>query len=657
MHRSRCNILKNNRKHSVQILGSPRIIDGEGNAVQLSTQKSLALLAMIAASTSKGLRRELAAATLWSRSPETQARTNLRQALSVIRTAIGDKVIVSNGGVLALDRSLVALDIDALDGNLIDLGDDAATFGGQFLDGILINEPPFEDWLAGKRATYARAVRDALFDAGSVALEAGDAQRALQAADRILSLDQFEEAAMGLCLKAHAANGERSRVQIRFDEFERLLKDDLGIEIGPDLVALKTKLLKADDPQAIRTTAISVPTVLVLPFKTLSDALDHRHFSDGLAEDVITQLSKFSTLTVVSRQLNSGTEASSGRLSQAAEVGSDYVLTGSVRWLDERFRLSVELVEVGSGAVIWAERLDRRSLDLFDLQDEVSRYLVGAIPYRVEEDVAKKAEKKPTEDLQAFELMILGKRLRDTISLEGNLKARVLLERAVKKDQGLARSHMYLSDSYVVQHWLGQLDATGKAKALYHARRAVALDPVDVHIQDHLGFALHAMGHWDAAEAQINNALSMAENEIESLSWCGYCLMMLGKHEEAAEIINDVARRRATLPPTFEWISGQLFSFQGRDAEVVQILNGASLLNSIGLAFRVGSQARLGMLEEAKFTLSEFKEARFQDLRLSGMTARSDTIESALGGFRGLWRRLEDWEHIAQGFRLAGLPD
>lgn len=612
---------------------------------------------MIATSANNGLRRELAAAMLWSRSPETQARTNLRQALSVIRTTIGDKIILSNGGMLALDRGLVALDIDALDDESIDLGDSVSNFGGPFLDGISINEPSFEEWLAAKRATYARTVRDSLFDAGSAALKSGNAQRALQAADRILTLDQFEEAGMALCLKAHAATGERSRVQIRFDEFECLLRKDLGIEIGSDLVALKTKLLKIADAPPTRTTATSVPTVLVLPFKTLSDALDHRYFSEGLAEDVITQLSRFSTLTVVSRQSNLGEDTPGGILSQAAEIGSDYLLTGSVRWLGERLRLSVELVEVASGAVKWAERLDRQSPDLFDLQDEMSRYLVGAIPYRVEEDVAEKAEKKPADELQAYELMILGKRLRDTISLEGNLEARALLERAVKKDQGLARSHMYLSDSYVVQHWIGQLDARSKEKTLYHARRAVALDPLDVHIQDHLGFALHVMGHWDAAEAQIKNALSMAENEIESLSWCGYALLMLGKHDEAAGIIDAVAKRRTTLPPTFEWILGQLFSFQGRDAEVVQILNGASLLNSIGLAFRAGSQARLGMLEEAQFTLTEFKEARIRDQRLSGMKADSDTIESALGGFRALWRRPEDWEHIAQGLRFAGMPD
>ncbi|SLN28172.1 Bacterial transcriptional activator domain protein [Roseovarius albus] len=617
----------------------------------------MALLAMIATSSSTGLRRELAAATLWSRSPEAQARTNLRQALSILRATTGENIILSKGEMLAVNRDLVSLDIDALDDKAFDLDENITGFGGPFLDGLSINEPPFEEWLATNRANYGRIVRDILFDVGNFALESDQSKRALQAADRILTLDPFEEAGMALCLKALAANDERSQVQIRFDEFECLLRSELNLEISSDLVTLKTKLLTVADEQVNKTTAISVPSILVLPFKTLSDVPEHRYFSEGLAEDVITQLSKFSTLGVLSGQANLSENATEDQLSRAVKNGADYLLTGSVRWLGERFRLSVELIEVASRSVKWAERLDRKISDLFDLQDDVSRYLVGAIPYRIEEDVAEKAEKKSAEQLQAYELMILGKRLRDTLSLEGNLEARSLLELAVKKDQGLARSHMYLSDSYVVQHWFGQLDASEKEKALYHARRAVALDRFDVHIQDHLGFALHTMGHWDAAEAQIRNALSLAKNEIESMSWCGYALLMLGRHDEAAEIIQAVAKRRTTLPPTFEWILGQLFSFQGRDAEVVSTLNGASLLNSTGLAFRAGSQARLGMLKEAQFTLAEFKDARTRDQRLSGMKVGANTIETALGEHRVLWRRKEDWEHIAQGLRLAGLPD
>ncbi len=625
--------------------------------VHLSTQKSLALLAMIADAADSGIRREQAAATLWSRSPETQARTSLRQALSTLRAALGEGVILSHGGTLTLNRDEVFLDIDVLGRDAQDPIEDIPGFGGSFLEGVSVNEPPFEDWLSTTRAFYARSVKDRLLEVGQAALGGGDAATAVQAADRILALDAYDESGMALCLQAHAANGERSRVQLRFDEFQRVLRNDLGIDMGADLIDLKTTLLATRDAPFARPISSRVPTVTVVPFKTLSDVPEHRFFADGLAEDVIAQLSKFSTISVVSQGRTAVATAPDGAASGVVQSGSDYVLNGSVRWAGDRVRLSVELIEGQGGTVKWADRLDRRSHDVLDLQDEVSRYLVGAIPYRIEEDVAHNANRKPLKDLQAYELMILGKRLRDTISLEGNMEARALLQRSVEKDANLARAHMYLSDSYVVQHWFGHLDASGKEKALYHAQRAAALDPFDVHIQDHLGFALHVMGLWDAAEAQIRKALALAENEIESLSWCGYLLLMLGRHDEAAELIETVSARRTTLPPTFEWIMGQVLSFQGRHAEVVQTLNGASLLNSTGLAFRAGSQARLGMTDEARFTLGEFKKARVRDLQVSGLNTNAETTEAALGGFRVLWRRPQDWDHIAEGLRLAGMPD
>ena len=638
------------------MLGAPSIIDADGKTVKLPTQKGLALLAMIACSSKNGLRREEAAATLWSRSPETQARTNLRQALSSIRASFDDPVLQSNGELLNLNREYVALDLDALDTGTIEHGKPIADFGGAFLEGVSTNEKSFEDWLMTRRSGFARTVRDILFDTGTAGLESGDAKRALAAAERILALDPYEEAGMALCLKAYAANGERSRMQIRFDEFERLLKDDLNIDMSADLTSLKARLLRADAQVTSRSPAMSAPTLVVSQFKTLSDDPDHHYFSEGLTEDVVAQLSKFSSRMVVMRQSEFGGPASDQVVSPSKKSDAEYVLTGSLRWLGNRMRLAVELTENSNGSVLWAEKLDRQSSDPFELQDDLSRYLAGAIPYRIEDDVAVKAEKTPIDELQAYELMILGKRLRDTVNLEGNIKARDLLERAVKKDQGLARSHMYLSDSYVVQHWFGLLKARDKEKALYHARRAVALDPLDVHIQDHLGFALHTMGLWDAAEAQIRNALKLANNEIESLAWCGYLLLMLGKHDEAANIIEDVATRRTTLPPTFEWILGQLFSFQGRDEDVIQTLNGASLLNSTGLAFRAGSQARLGMFDEAKFTLNEFKQSIAKDRRLMGLDTSCETVEASLGGLRELWRRPEDWDHIANGLRLAGMP-
>ena len=639
-----------------RFLGTPLITDATGDSIPLPTKKSLALLAMVAASGTGGLPRDVAAATLWSRSPEQQARTNLRQTLSGLRAAAGADVIRSSGAALDVNRAVIVSDLDGLAAGDADIATDVAGFGGVFLDGFNLNEPPFEEWVSAQRAHCAQLVRDYLLDAGTAALDAGQARTALQISERLLALDPFEEAAMGLCLKSMAANGERARMARRLDAFARVLQKELGVAISGELVDLKEQLSKPESQRVRTKQTSSVPMVMVTPFAILSDNLDHRYFADGLVEDVITQLSKFSTVRVnaASPQVPAG---SAEHLDHAAQIGARFLLLGSVRWSGARVRVSVELIAVDSGSVIWAERLDRDGVDLFHMQDDLSGYLVGALPYRIEKDVAERAVKKPQDERDAYELMILGKSLRDTISVQGNLEARELLERAVSKDPGIARSHMYLSDSFVVQHWFGGLSEAEKEKTLFHARKAAELDPSDVHIQDHLGFALMVMGHWSAAKTQIQHALSMAENEIESISWCAYALMMSGDHASAREHLERVALRRTTLPPTFEWILGQMRSFQGQDSEAVRLLNGASLLNALGLAFRAGSQARLGAMEEARFTLAEFQEARRSEQSVCGLTQDTSTIEAALDGYRGMWRRGEDWAHIAEGLRLAGLPD
>ena len=109
----------------------------------------------------------------------------------------------------------------------------------------------------------------------------------------------------------------------KFDEFESLFKTDLGIDMSPDLVVLKNRLLKADDRPSTRLTAMSAPTLIVLPFRTLSDNPEHRYFSEGLTEDVIAQLSKFSTRAVVARQSDLGATQPGGPLSQAEAFGAD----------------------------------------------------------------------------------------------------------------------------------------------------------------------------------------------------------------------------------------------------------------------------------------------------------------------------------------------
>jgi TolB-like protein len=652
-------------KFSINLLGNPSVHAPDGSARQIRTQKALGLLALIATAGASGMTRERAAGMLWSRSPEPQARTNLRQALASLKKSLrpGVNILRSSGPVLFLCPDHAVSDIDRLSAST-DPTDPAARrdfllSAGVFLDGIAIDEPDFEDWLAGERTHY-RALRiSAMFALTDTCIGEGELDGALALARGLLSADNYDEAAHRLAMQVYLARDEPVKALQQFNSMETVLLSELGIQPSAASRDLKEQIRS---PVPVRTEMADAsgekPTLVVLPFRSLSDDPDHRYFSAGLAEDITTQLSRFSTLTVIARH-NTGLVPSEpddmARIGR--DLGAHYVVVGSVRWIGARVRISAQLVEVASGAQIWAERFDRQPQDLFEVQDEVTGRIAAALPGRLQDDVAERAARKPVDRLKAYELLLRGKVLRDSLSLAGNRQARKLLEQALKIDETVARAHMYLSDTYVVDCWFGVGDDNARALALSHARRAVALDGTDVYIQDHLGFAFHCSKMWDDAEIQIDKALAKIENEIESKAWCGYALLMFGQRDRARAVIQEVAERRSTLPAAFDWISGQLHSLDGRYEEAVGALMGEALLNALSRAFLTGAYARLGRSQDAERALAEFVTMRRQELSGHFDGTCPATVTALAGGFRDMWRRQSDWEHIAEGLRMAGLPD
>ena len=365
-------------------------------------------------------------------------------------------------------------------------------------------------------------------------------------------------------------------------------------------------------------------------------------FGPGLAEDIAIELGRFSTLTV----------AGAG-----ADAAATYAVRGSIRYSGDRVRISVQLLDGSTTDLIWAERYDRRMTDGFALHDDITSGVVAALPGRVQADVAERAARCDIDALGAHELMLRGKMLRDVLSADAMVEARGLLERAVALDPQNARAHMYLSDTYVIDGWLGLNDDQGAGHALRHARLAIAADPSDVFVQDHLGFAFLSNGMWRDGRVQIEKTLRQIGNEVESNAWCGYALSLLGDHEDTLrEVLKSTARD--PLPPAaFGWIRGQVFSLNDRYEAAIAELMGASNLNSLAQAFLVGGYARLGRADDAAIALDNFVTLRRSELRSRHLPDPARTVAALAGGFRAMWRRQQDWDHIATGLALAGLPN
>ncbi|MGR3676807.1 MAG: adenylate/guanylate cyclase domain-containing protein, partial [Paracoccaceae bacterium] len=458
----------------------------------------------------------------------------------------------------------------------------------------------------------------------------------------------------GICVSAVLAENSANKVAHRFTDMgERQLKN----LPKPIRVFQWSPGARPAAESGKWSAARDKPTIAVLPFVNMSGDPEQAYFSDGMSEDIITGLSRFRTLSVMAR--NSAFSLRDKDLTAAeigARLGVQYLVEGSLRRAGDRVRITAQLVEARTGNHIWAERYDRVLEDVFEVQDEVARAIIAVLPGRVQTDVADRATRKPTDNMQAYELLLKAKALRDGLNAADNARARALLERALALDPGYARVYMYLADTYVVDLWLGLADETAQGQALELARKGASLDNRDVYIQDQLGYAYLCAGLWDQAESQFDKTLSSIVNEAESMAWCGYGFLLLGDPEKAHDIVTEAMRLDPMHPPALDWILGQVLFFLGRYDDAIDHLIGEALLNSVGRAVLAGSYAMAGRLPEAQQALQMFLQGRSEELRSRGLHP-DGSVTALTSGFRGMWRRPEDLEKLMKGLQQAGLKE
>ena len=225
--------------------------------------------------------------------------------------------------------------------------------------------------------------------------------------------------------------------------------------------------------------ALLRPSIAVLPYANLSDDKEQEYFSDGLTEDLITDLSRVSGLTVISR---TSTFAYKGQSADVRTVGKElgvrYVVQGSVRKLRGRVRISTQLVDADSGNYLWAGRFDRAIADLFDLQDEVRGKIVQALKVKLSAREKKWLARHPTESPQAYDLYLRGLRQESYYTREGNLESRRLFQRAIELDPSFALAYAHLGQAYSLAQEYGWTEKREEFadKALALAKKAIELD-------------------------------------------------------------------------------------------------------------------------------------------------------------------------------------
>ena len=395
------------------------------------------------------------------------------------------------------------------------------------------------------------------------------------------------------------------------------------------------------------------PSIAVLPFENLSLDREQEYFADGIVEEIITALSRFRGLFVIARN---STFAYKGRAVNVKEVGRElgvrYILEGSVRKSGSRVRISGQLIDTTAGVHLWAERFDGNLEDIFDLQDQVTASVVGAIFPKLEQAEIERTRRKPTENLDAYDYYLRGLAGLHQWTKEGNDEALSDFHRAIELDPNFAVAYGLAARCYSQRRaggWITDLPhAVAEAERL--ARRAVALGNDDAVA---LGTAGHTFNHMvedmEYGNALINQALMLNPN----LAWLwlssGWGKAVGGEPELAIEHLNRSMRLSPNDPWRFSMYAaiGVAHFVAGHYAQALTFAAAAAREHPEFLLTRcltAASAALAGRFEEAQLAIRSVHQLD-PDLRISNL--------------RGVlaFRRPEDYAKWEEGLRLAGLPE
>jgi TolB-like protein/class 3 adenylate cyclase/Flp pilus assembly protein TadD len=306
----------------------------------------------------------------------------------------------------------------------------------------------------------------------------------------------------------------------------------------------------AAKPVEVATLAVPArlagrPSVAVLPFKNLSADAGHDFFSDGITEDVITALGRFSNLLVISKSAtfrfrdSNASPADIGRLLDAR-----YLLEGSIRRAGNRVRVSVELTEATTARLVWSETYDAEVDDIFAMQDKIAKRVVGAAAVELTRFERERVLAKPTSNLAAYEYVLRG---RDALSHDtrgSNDAASELFQRAIDLDPNYADAYAALGGSYqeaVVSGW-SEFRAQDLERAEALAQKALALNPATTRAYRVLSLINLSRKRYDLALAGIDRALEINPSDADNYAYRGAILMWAGRAGEAVPWLEGALR-------------------------------------------------------------------------------------------------------------------
>ncbi|UCH40491.1 MAG: hypothetical protein JSU67_01950 [Gammaproteobacteria bacterium] len=432
----------------------------------------------------------------------------------------------------------------------------------------------------------------------------------------------------------------------------------LVLAIAAGFMYLVNKSERLEKPASINPESAPViekPKIAVLPFLNMSEDRDQEYFSDGMTEDLITDLSKISGLTVISRSVTFAyREKSRDIQSIARELKASHIIEGSVRKSGERVRINTQLTDASTGTHLWADRYDRDLEDIFAIQDDVLGKIVSALAVELTDTEERHLSRKGTDSTEAYDLFIHGRHQEQSFSLEGNMEAISYYRQAIAIDPDYAQAYARMANMFDINVRIGwsndpQQDTN---KAIELAKKSIALDaknPFAYWTQGRIFSRVRSGGiknQFKAVEA-LERAIELDPNYADAYGYISYLYVGIGKIEEALSAIETAINLNPQYP--FWYIQNRaVVRYMQEDYEAaITDLERASERSPTVLFVRwwlAAAYAQAGRQDDADWQLEEMMELGFHS-----------TVKELLE--TSVIHHPPYVERFAAGLRKAGIPE
>jgi len=578
----------------IYLVGAMRALAPGGADFLPRGRKTRGLLACLCLERGERVSRSRLVGLLWDRSADAQARMSLRQSLSELNSIVNRHV----PGLVEIGRDSVRIDVrkcwvDAL--AILEASADATAdtsnlvqpYGERLLEDLDGITPSFDHWLAGERTRFEDRVRKIL-EAELDRLTEQNAKPEVRAASarRLINFEPTHEGAVRSVMKAFAQMGDRAQAIREFERCRQALLTVLDLPPSRETIAVY-EAIRGDSPQmtppAIYEEAAGIgsseiaaggspalsparwriekqsdpviapghdprpesrrePSIAVLPFRNLTGDPAHDFVAEGLVEDLIEALSRVPNFFVISRL---STLAFRNQDRHPREIGNvlgvRYVLSGSMRVLGDRLRLTIELTDTQSGAALWFAKLDERFLDLFEVQDRLSEMIVQKVaPYLHAAELNRIRVKRP-DSLEAYDLFLRAQENMHNSSRTVFETAEALFDVAIAKDPHYAAALAWRAYWHVLrvgQGWSPD-PADDATQADRFARAAIecnSMEPMALAVHGQVASYLYK--DFDLAFRRFEAALQINANAAPAWMWSAAAHAWMGNGPRAIEEIN-----------------------------------------------------------------------------------------------------------------------